>query len=400
MKHLFLTAILLLSACISAHAEDEPTDEETYYKMIQTAENYLDSVPDSGYAHYLRGYAYLNLNRPELAVSDIAFAWEHNFTPIFEWPTIYRLYQLTDLVPEKVVEVFTPIERRLSDSLNYDPWLVYEANMVLARALGQSGHWRKAAEIYMERALETIPYDMDQQHYITVLNYQAKAWLQTGRPDKALQVMNRPEWEWTKDNSYRRFMMRSLALRDLGRLDEAVCYMDSVATIYPRLLDIIIHQASILEAAGQYDTAIDSLNLAINILKPQLDKYPYYTANYVDVLLRMGKNREAMGDIKGAEADYLTVLELRPDNLIALSRLHRRDEVLTRLADLPAPLSDFDLAVIYADLGDDDQALLHLGNAFARQTINPLSVPYNLSLRRLTALPAYPATKARFNPDN
>lgn len=131
-----------------------------------------------------------------------------------------------------------------------------------------------------------------------------------------------------------------------------------------------------------------------------LDKHPAYTVTYVDVLLRMGKNREAMGDIKGAEADYLTVLELRPDNLIALSRLGRREEVLTRLAALPAPLPDINLAEIFADLGDDDRALLHLGNAFARQTITPLSVPYNLSLRRLTTLPAYPATAARFNPDN
>lgn len=398
MKHLFLTAILLLSACISAHAEDEPTDEETYYEMIQTAENYLDKVPDSGYAHYLRGFAYINLNRPELAVSDIAFAWEHLYIPNFEVPPVNMLYYLADVVPEKVVEVLSPVERRLSRTLADDPWLVYHADMILARAYGRSGHWLAAASTYTQRALEAIPYDKDQQYFLMALNFQANSWFNAGRPDKALQVMNRPEW--TEETAEKRFMMRSLALRDLGRLDEAVSYVDSLAAQHPQSFDIITHRASILSAAGHYDRAIDNFLSAIGIIKPLLVKYPTNAEAYVDVLLRIGKIRETKGDIRGAEADYLAVLELRPDNLNALSRLHRRDEVLTRLADLPAPLSDFDLAVIYADLGDDDQALLHLGNAFARQTINPLSVPYNLSLRRLTTLPAYPATAARFNPDN
>ncbi len=396
MKHL-LTAILLLSACISAHAEDEPT-EETYYEMIEFAEKCLDTIPDSGYAHFVRGYAYIGLNKPELAVSDMAVAWEQDFFAPFELPPIDMLIGLADVVPEKVVEVFTPIERRLSDSPNYAPWLVYDANMVLTRALGKLGHWRKAAEICTQHALDAIPYDKDQQIFLAALRFQAKAWFNAGRPDKALQVMNRPEW--TEETAKERFMIRSLALRDLGRLDEAVSYMDSIAAQYSEYLEINLHQASILSAAGRYDTAIDSLNSAITRTHPMLDKRPAYTDTYVDVLLRMGKNREAMGDIKGAEADYLTVLELRPDNLIALSRLGRRDEVLTRLAALPATLPDINLAEIFADLGDDDQALLHLGNAFARQTINPLSVPYNLSLKRLTTLPAYPATAARFNPDN
>lgn len=397
MKHLFLTAILLLSACFSAHADDEPTDE-TYYKMIQTAENYLDKVPDSGYAHYLRGFAYINLNRPELAVSDIAFAWEHLYIPNYEVPPVNMLYYLANVVPEKVVEVLSPVERRLSRTLADDPWLVYHADMILARAYGQSGHWLAAASTYTQRALEAIPYDKDQQYFLMALNFQANSWFNAGRPDKALQVMNRPEW--TEETAEKRFMMRSLALRDLGRLDEAVSYMDSLAAQHPQSFDIITHRASILSAAGHYDRAIDNFLSAIGIIKPLLVKYPTNAEAYVDILLRMGKIREAKGDIRGAEADYLAVLELRPDNLNALSRLHRRDEVMTRLADLPAPLSDFDLAEIFADLGDDDRALLHLGNAFARQTINPLSVPYNLSLRRLTTLPAYPATKARFNPDN
>ena len=431
MKHL-LTALLLISACFSAHPQyQSATDGDTiagcdsaaaaddttgydpdfgpfpdvyndiadgnFAKILDDAQNYLNFFPDFVPARYLRGLANYGLGNTEAAVADIVYAWQHDFyTDDLVAPYDFLSYY-AQTVPEAVITAMTPVEQQLTSGTGA-PYLLYDAEMILGKAYGYSGKWATAARTFAPRAIAAVPLDLDSQYFFNALCFEANAWLSSGHPDKALKVMDRPEWTPEREES--RYIGRSIALRNLGLLDRAVAYLDTVAAQHPESPEILLHYASFLTAAGQQDKAIELLDSAMNMLRPELDIFQSSLSYYCEALVRRGIARELKGHRSGAEADYLAAVDLDPGQLAALSRLGRRDDIMKLLSEAPAPYPEITLAMVYSNLGDDKEALLHLGRAFDLQQTSPQAIPYDPNLKRLMTHPDYPATAARFNPDN
>ena len=431
MKHL-LAPLIIISACLSAHSQYQPaTDGDTiagcdsaaaaddttgydpdfgpfpdayndiadgnFAKILDDAQNYLNFFPDFLPARYLRGVANYGLGNTGAAIDDMIYAWHNDYCPYgLSTPSDY-LYYYARTAPEKVISAMTPVENRLTSENSY-PSLIYDAEMILGYAYGNSGKWSTTARIYAPRAIAAVPLDLDSQYFFNALCFEANAWLSSGHPDKALKVMDRHEWTPEREES--RYIGRSIALRNLGLLDRAVAYLDTVAAQHPESPEILIHYASFLTASGQQDKAIELLDSAMSMLRPELDIFQSSLSDYCEALVRRGIARELKGHRSGAEADYLAAIDLDPGQLAALSRLGRRDDIMKLLSEAPAPYPEITLAMVYSNLGDDKEALSHLGRAFDLQQTTPQAIPYDPNLRRLMTHPAYPATAARFNPDN
>ena len=429
MKHL-LTALLLISACFSAHPQyQSATDGDTiagcdstaaaddatgydpdfgpfpdvyndiadgnFAKILDDAQNYLNFFPDFVPARYLRGLANHGLGNTEAAVADIVYVWQHDFyTDDLVAPYDFLSYY-AQTVPEAVITAMTPVEQQLTSGTGA-PYLLYDAEMILGKAYGYSGKWSTTARIYAPRAIAAVPLDLDSQYFFNALCFEANAWLSSGHPDKALKVMDRPEWTPEREES--RYIGRSIALRNLGLLDRAVAYLDTVAARHPESPEILIHYASFLTASGQQDKAIELLDSAMSMLRPELDIFQSSLSDYCEALVRRGIARELKGRRSDAEADYLAAIDLDPGQLAALSRLGRRDDIMKLLSEAPAPYPEITLAMVYSNLGDDKEALFQLGRAFDLQQTSPQAIPYDPNLKRLMTHPDYPATAARFNP--
>lgn len=429
MKHL-LAPLIIISACLSAHSQYQPaTDDDTiagcdsaaaaddttgydpdfgpfpdvyndiadgnYAKLLDDAQNYLNFFPDFLPARYLRGLANYGLDNTEAAVADIVFAWQHGFYAGHLVDPYDFLSYYAQTVPETLISAMTPVEQQLT-SVTDNPYMLYDAEMLLGNAYGHSGKWAATARTFAPRAIAAVPLNLDSQYFFNALCFEANAWLSSGHPDKALDVMDRPEWTPEREES--RYIGRSIALRNLGLLDRAVAYLDTVAAQHPESPEILIHYASFLTASGQQDKAIELLDSAMNMLRPELGIFQSSLSDYCEALVRRGIARELKGRRSDAEADYLAAIDLDPGQLAALSRLGRRDDIMKLLSEAPAPYPEITLAMVYSNLGDDKEALWHLGRAFDLQQATPQAIPYDPNLRRLTNHPDYPATAAHFNP--
>lgn len=426
MKHL-LTAFLALYAIFSVQAQNDviaeshetldcdsvivvtdTTDSDPfpnvleymiakdYNRILTEAQNYLDNDSTSVYARFLRGYANCALGNLEEAVEDMAFAWVTGFEyPHLNSPEKIMRF-LATYVPENVISVLTPVEVGLIDLKEY-PWVLYNTEMLLALANESLGKRGVAARIHYPRAMAAIPMEHDKEAFLMALYHQAKDWIYSGHPDTALNVLNRPEWNEDPDPVH--FTLRSLALRNLGRIDEAICLMDSVISVYPADDRLYNHYGTLLSAIGRQDSAITCFTKAINLMEADSANY-FNSRDYNNALLRRGYARRLKGDKKGARADYLAVIKRQPDNLIALSRLGRRSKIMKLLSDKIASHDYYYLAGAFANLGDDREAMYYLGRAFELQQTTPQSVLYDPNLIRLTKIPGYKKNAARFNPDN
>lgn len=432
MKKMFLTFIGL-SVCASAMAQDEASSymqiengdtvryltpnppanddefkevvfadvyEGNYENFLIEAQRYLKVNPQSVVGRYLSGVANYMLGNDDEAFDDLLYAFEKDYTPEkYAYPVQY-LMGYVDSQPEKIIRTLEPLGTRIAGDADKHIQY-YNTQVLLGHSYGSLGKWGTVARVYAPRAIAAVPKEEDEYFFFNALNLEANALNNSGHPEKALEVYNRPEWTDSVSVIEHQYFVRSLALRNVGLIDSAITYMEDVIRKVPDNDDYLMHYATLLSAAGRQDEAIATFTKIMedNEHIVALGLFADVEEKYCEALLRRGIALEMSGDSEGARADYLSLLEMDPENLAALSRLGRREDIMKLLERDEASNSEIILAMVYSNLGDDEKALTHLGNAFAEMRIIPQAIPYDPNFKRLIAHPAYKDAVARFNFD-
>ena len=107
---------------------------------------------------------------------------------------------------------------------------------------------------------------------------------------------------------------RASALMSLGKLDDAVAALKTLATTYPQETGVLLAYGDALRRQNHCDTAIGVYGQAIGLIaKPASGDWPVY--------YRRGGCEYATGNWPGAEADYKTALTLAPNEPRLLNEL-------------------------------------------------------------------------------
>jgi tetratricopeptide (TPR) repeat protein len=165
-------------------------------------------------------------------------------------------------------------------------------------------------------------------------------------------------------------------LRETGRAVQAAELIRKSRALLPGLPQLAWKEAEIHLDFGHPDAAIAAANEAL-----QLNR------NYVRAYIVLGMAEEMKGDTASALARYEYVLSLDPLDrrglpaygylLARTGQTERAREILQRLETLNATRRNcaFQVAVVYAGLGDDDRALDWLERAWrTRQVHFPFAV--------------------------
>lgn len=395
----------------------EYLDNGEYDSLHAAAEKVLSIFPNDVEARYCRAYASIYRGEWNNVVDDMVFAWENNGMGVDGYPTpLEMLYFIKNHKPVELFDAVSQIEEKLTKSQN-DKEMLCDADMLLGHICGKLGTWGTASKLYIPKAValaEFLAKDVVSaaipiiEPFIQASNLQALGWLNSGHPDKALEALEHPLWDSIPE--IERFHNRVIALRNLGRIEEALNYHDIMLKENPDDPYIIVSKGSYLIFVKEYDRAIECFNKAIELT----DSIKRHTLNYsilgssflikahdcsLEALLRRGIARELKGDQNGAKEDYETVADQDKDGgfrLCALARLGRKNEAEDMLKR--ANPIELTLAMVYSQLREDDKALDHLGKAFYNQEVAPQAIPYDPNLWRLIDHPRYKEAVAKFNP--
>jgi tetratricopeptide (TPR) repeat protein len=165
------------------------------------------------------------------------------------------------------------------------------------------------------------------------------------------------------------------ALQEKGKLEEAITAYDKAISIKPDYFEAYNNMGVTLHDQGKLEDAIEAYNKTLN-LKP----------DYADAHNNMGTALKDQGKLDQAVEAYNKALNLKPDyaeahlNLSAIKKYNKTDEQfftvqeLCRREDLSEDvicILSFALAKMYEDIGDLNQAFIHLsnGNALRRKLL-------------------------------
>jgi TolB-like protein/DNA-binding winged helix-turn-helix (wHTH) protein/Tfp pilus assembly protein PilF len=189
------------------------------------------------------------------------------------------------------------------------------------------------------------------------------------------------DWDWVRaerefkrgielnPNEQRCREFYSWLLGALGRHSEAIAEAKQAVQIDPVSAEAAFTLGSVLVFAGQYDQAIEQLRTSV-----ELDQSYWFAHDF------LGRAYLARGNLDKAIAEYKTALELDDSNTEswsnlahAYARAGKRAEtqkILMKLNDMSkqAYVAPYNLAVVYAGLGDKNQAFAWLEKAYAARS--------------------------------
>ncbi len=153
-----------------------------------------------------------------------------------------------------------------------------------------------------------------------------QAWLIAGKPDQALAAQTRALA--LRPNDAEILIDRSITLATSGRLWEAVDDLNHVLDVAPNRADALVFRASAYRSLETLDLAEQDIEAA-NRLWP----------DSAEVILERGSIRKSRGNIAGARADWLRVIELAPNTPSgeAARREIQTLDVRPREMDSPSP---------------------------------------------------------------
>ncbi len=164
----------------------------------------------------------------------------------------------------------------------------------------------------------------------------------------------------------RPFADRGLMLGSFGRFDDAIADTRRAVALDPRSVEFSFYLGNVLVFARRTNEAITQLQQTI-----ALDSTFWFAHAW------LGRAYEQAGDMPKAIAELETALALEPANSEnianlghAYGRVGRKDDAMRLIARLKASadtayLSPYPVGVIYAGLGDKDQAFAWFERAFA-----------------------------------
>jgi serine/threonine-protein kinase len=186
------------------------------------------------------------------------------------------------------------------------------------------------------------------------------------------------EWDWaTAEREYKRAIelspndprphgYYSWYLATMGRTDQALAEAKRGQQLDPVSLEANLFLGSILVFTRQYDQAIEQLRSGI-----ELDPTYWYAHDF------LGRAYEQKGSLPEAIAEFQRAVELEKDNAENWSNLGHAyalsgkraeaQKIIDQLKELSAHsyVAPYNLAAIYAGLGDKDQAFAWLDRAYA-----------------------------------
>jgi tetratricopeptide (TPR) repeat protein len=186
----------------------------------------------------------------------------------------------------------------------------------------QAGRWTEAESCY-QQALAVQPDHADALHLLGVVAYQ------TARHDVAVAFIRQAIRRNGRNPFY--FFNLGLALKCLGRLDEALASYDRAVALDAGYAEAYNDRGIVLEALHRPADAVASYDRAI-ALRP----------DYVDALYNRGNALKDLGRFEAAIANYDRVLALQGDHPLALNN---RGNALQALRRLDAALESYNRAV-------------------------------------------------------
>jgi DNA-binding winged helix-turn-helix (wHTH) protein/TolB-like protein/Tfp pilus assembly protein PilF len=202
-------------------------------------------------------------------------------------------------------------------------------------------------------------------------------------PHATLGLIESTNWDWAHgEKEYQRALAlnpnyatahhwHAWSLMGIGRRDESVREMERALELDPLSIDINTDLGAVLTFAGRIDEAISRLKSTVEM-----------DCSFVEAHVALGHALRWKGDLAGAISELETARALSHDRHDVLAELGCCDalvgqraqatELAKELKALPkeANASTFELATIYAALGENEEAVAALQSAFETRSMS------------------------------
>ena len=307
-------------------------------------------------------------------------------------PEAYRLYVLGCIwIDHETTEGFTKGIDYLRQAVALDPDFAI-AHAALSHAYSDASESHLAPSEAMPNARRHAERALELDQTLSWAHYQV-AWV------KMLH-----DWDWAgAEESFRRTIeLDSTNARAhfgygtyfalLGRREEALSELEQAKKLRP--LNII--GSNILYRVGEYDRAISEANKALEMNPKRISSLQWVAMS----LERKGMYAESLAAFEKARAVEDTP-ELKAFQAHTLALMGNRGEALKTIDELKAIntryVSPFYIAVIYAGLGDREQALAWLEKAFKERSWWIATLRTNPQFESLRAEPRFQNLLKRAN---
>jgi tetratricopeptide (TPR) repeat protein len=150
------------------------------------------------------------------------------------------------------------------------------------------------AEIHYRRVLAAMPGQGDALHLLGMIAYQS------AHPEMAIELIDQAIMRNGDIPSYH--VGRGLALRSLGRLDDALQSYDRALTIEPDNAEALNNRGLLLHELQRFDGALESYDRALAV-----------RSDFAQALNNRGNTLQALERLEEAVASYDRALALEPD---------------------------------------------------------------------------------------
>lgn len=373
----------------------EDVEDEAYDSIIANVEKVLAVVPDDTLAKYYRGLALFLQKKYREAIPDLMLAWETDTEDVsFSSP-----YEILNSIGKHEPDLLINLLERKGKELDQSPQnaeKLYGIYMLLGSISINTGHSRLAAETYYPKAATFAP---DSSHLWSAYLSSSTGWLRSGHPDKVLEILESPVLDSLP--LINKYPNKMLALRNLGRIDEALRLLDGLLELYPDYEEILMNKGTLLSAVKRYDEAIMCFDKVIDSLNiPETFFIPHRHTLLAEAYLRRGIAHEFKGEMSKAEENFNSVLHLEAQGhyISALAHLKRKDDLENMINLYGLELDALPLTVIYTQLDDYDKAFTYLKEAFRLQDVSPQALKYDPNLLPLLNDTRYNEAVKSFDP--
>jgi tetratricopeptide (TPR) repeat protein len=175
------------------------------------------------------------------------------------------------------------------------------ARHCLAVALARQGRYAEAAE-----RLEALIPEVPQRMHAGVLSQAGQAWLMADDAQRAYRAQTQA-LEAAPDN-VELLIDRSITLAGIGRFWEAIDDLNRATDLAGPRPDVLIYRATAYRFVEAYDLAMEDVGRAL-----QMDP------NHPEGLMERGILRYQEGDVRGARADWQSVVDVAPNTPAAVA---------------------------------------------------------------------------------